>query len=95
MSKAKAGNGGSAGTAMVVWSRASDPKANQLQVFLDGLKSGMEKLLPASITSDRLFAIVLNSVKSTPNLASCTRWSFVNALVACGKCGLYPGVRGH
>lgn len=67
----------------------------RLSNFLERMKPEMARVLPATITPERLARIALTEVRRIPMLAEATDASFGGALMTAVQLGLEPGVAGE
>ena len=52
-------------------------------------------VLPRTITPERLIAVMVSSLRTTPKLAECSPDSLISSLHYCAELGLMPGPLGH
>ena len=53
----------------------------------------MSKLLPASITPERMASVAITAMTKTPKLLQCTPESFMSCMMSCSELGLEPDNR--
>ncbi len=55
----------------------------------------LQKVMPTTVSPERLLEIAMFTLRSNPSLAECTRGSFLAAIVQCAKLNLYPELEGQ
>ena len=72
-------------------------KANIVTVydFLEAKRDLIAKVLPNTITPERLIGIFSMLVKSSPELTACSQSSLIGAVIQTVQLGLQPGNIGH
>lgn len=63
--------------------------------FMEKQKDLIAKVLPKTITPERMLGIFTMILKSSPQLAQCTQQSLIGAVIQTAQLGLQPGNIGH
>jgi len=63
--------------------------------FMESQRGLIAKVLPKTITPDRMLGIFTMILKSTPVLANCSQQSLIGAVIQTAQLGLQPGNIGH
>jgi len=63
--------------------------------FMEKQKDLISKVLPKTITPERMLGIFTMILKSTPALRECTQQSLIGAVIQTAQLGLQPGNMGH
>ncbi len=73
----------------------SNTKVTIVKQFMDSQKSLIQKVLPNTITPERMLGIFTMILKSTPALSQCSQRSLIGAVIQTAQLGLQPGNIGH
>jgi len=73
------------------------PKRRTIRDLIESQRNEIARALPAAAkaTPDRLARVALTTIRTTPQLASCTPESLLGALMTTAQLGLEPGPLGH
>lgn len=66
-----------------------------VQSFMENQKDLIAKVLPKTITPERLLGIFTMLLKSSPKLSQCSQASLIGAVIQTAQLGLQPGNMGH
>lgn len=74
---------------------ADKPKTMVEVLTSPAVKSRIAAILPKHFSADRLLDIVVNQIRTNPELAKCTQESILGAVMTSTMTGLEPGVAGR
>jgi len=77
-------------TALTAVQKAATEKRMTLRHLFESQKPELEKLLPKSMSPDRLFRLALTECVKNPDLLQCSAESWALAMQVCAAQGLYP-----
>ena len=74
---------------------AGEKKAPSFATMLDAMKPEFAKVLPRTMSPDRLCRIAMTEVRKNPTLAECDLQSTIGSIMIGAQLGLEPGVMGQ
>lgn len=75
---------------------AKEAGGTTVKAFFDANKATIASVLPKHMTPDRMVAIALRALRTTPKLMECSIESLFGAVITCAQLGLEPNdPRGH
>ena len=79
----------------VVKKAVNDTKVVSVQSFMENQRDLIAKVLPKTITPERMLGIFTMILKSSPMLSKCSQSSLIGAVIQTAQLGLQPGNMGH
>lgn len=69
---------------------SSNSEKKTMQTYIQAMQGEIKKALPSVITPERFTRMVLSAISVNPKLASCTKASFLGAMMNAAQLGLEP-----